>query len=111
MSQFDGYKWIKVKQFKFDPNKSWEENYKALEKHHIEETTFLIEMVRQLDKKPTTVVEVINTGTKYSHLVVGKEYEVQQRFAVLERIEGSTGVFRDRWDNYFECDLACAKEK
>ena len=51
MSQFDGYKWIKVKQFKFDPSKSWEENYKLLEQHHIEETTFLIETIRHVEKQ------------------------------------------------------------
>lgn len=45
---FDGHSWIKVKNFKFDPEKSWEENYKALEKHHIEETSFLIAKIREL---------------------------------------------------------------
>jgi hypothetical protein len=45
---YDGYKWIKVRQHKFDPSKSWEENYRDLEKHHVEETTFLIEEVRKL---------------------------------------------------------------
>lgn len=45
---YEGYGWIKVKQFKFDPQKSWEENYKELERHHIEETTFLIDKVKEL---------------------------------------------------------------
>lgn len=45
------FSWIKVKQFKFDPDKSWEENYKELEKHHIEETSFLINKIRELDKQ------------------------------------------------------------
>ena len=45
---YDGYKWINVRQHKFDPAKSWEENYRDLEKHHVEETTFLIEEVRKL---------------------------------------------------------------
>lgn len=45
---YEGYKWIKVKQHKFDPNKTWEENYKELEKHHIKEVTFLIEEIRKL---------------------------------------------------------------
>ena len=48
MNKYDGYKWIKVKNFKFDPDKSWEENYKELENHHIEETTFLINEIRNL---------------------------------------------------------------
>lgn len=48
---YSGYKWIKVKNFKFDPTKSWEENYKALEKHHNEETMFLIEEIRKLAQK------------------------------------------------------------
>lgn len=39
------YSWIKVKQHKFDPNKSWEENYRLLEQHHKEETEFLISLV------------------------------------------------------------------
>ncbi len=48
---YDGYKWIPVKHFRFDPVKSWEENFRALEKHHIEETSFLIEEVRKLAAK------------------------------------------------------------
>lgn len=52
MSKYDNnYKWIKVKQFRFDSEKSWEENFRALEAHHIEETTFLIEEVRKLAKR------------------------------------------------------------
>jgi hypothetical protein len=42
------YKWIKVKSYKMNAELSWEERYKALEQHHIEETNFLIEKVRSL---------------------------------------------------------------
>lgn len=45
---YSGYKWIKVDKHKFRPDISWEENYRDLEKHHVEETTFLIEEVRKL---------------------------------------------------------------
>lgn len=48
---YSGYSWIKVKKYKMDESKSWQERYKDLESHHIEETTFLIEKVRELDKK------------------------------------------------------------
>lgn len=51
MSKYSGYKWIKVKQHRYDPEKSWEENYKDLEAHHIKETTFLIEEIRKLAEK------------------------------------------------------------
>lgn len=50
MTDYSNYKWIKVKRHIFDPNKSWEENYKALEAHHTEEAIFLIEEVRKLAK-------------------------------------------------------------
>lgn len=47
--------------------------------------------------------------------VIGKEYEVQGKFAVLEAIEGNPpfqdGVFRDRWDNVFTCDMGYLQEK
>lgn len=46
--QYSDYKWIKVKKHKYDPNKSWEENYQDLDKHHLEETLFLIKEVREL---------------------------------------------------------------
>lgn len=46
--KYEGYKWIKVPRFKDDESKSWEERFRALEKHHIEETTFLIKEVRKL---------------------------------------------------------------
>lgn len=42
---------------------------------------------------------------------VGKEYEVQQRFATVEQVCGSTVVCRDRFDNVFECDIGYVKEK
>ena len=31
-----------------DESKSWEERYKQLEQHHVQETTFLIAKVREL---------------------------------------------------------------
>jgi len=42
------YKWIKVPRYKDDSTLSWEERYKKLEEHHIEETQFLIDKVREL---------------------------------------------------------------
>jgi hypothetical protein len=48
MEDFSGYKWIKVSHFKFNSDKSWEENFLELEKHHIEETTFLINKIRSM---------------------------------------------------------------
>jgi hypothetical protein len=51
MDSYEGYTWIKVKRFHDDPNKSWEERYRALEQHHLEETTFLIDKVRELARQ------------------------------------------------------------
>jgi hypothetical protein len=45
---YSEYKWIRVKPYYIDPDKSWKERYADLEKHHIEETTFLIEKIREL---------------------------------------------------------------
>lgn len=47
-TDYNGYSWIKVKRYKMDESLSWEERYKQLEQHHIEETTFLINEVRKL---------------------------------------------------------------
>jgi len=47
---YDGYGWIKVKKYSMDESLSWEERYKQLEQHHIEETTFLIDEIRKLEK-------------------------------------------------------------
>jgi hypothetical protein len=44
----ESYKWIKVKRYKDDQTKSWEERYRELEKHHLEETTFLIAKIREI---------------------------------------------------------------
>lgn len=49
---YDGYGWIKVKRWKHDPDKTAEENYEALHKHHLEETTFLIDEIRRLAATP-----------------------------------------------------------
>ena len=46
--EFQGYRWIKVPKYTMDEAASWEHRYHALEKHHIEETTFLINKVREL---------------------------------------------------------------
>lgn len=45
------YSWIKVKKFVDDPSLSWEERYKRLEKHHEEETKFLIEYIEKLKEE------------------------------------------------------------
>ncbi len=42
------YKWIKVKRYQLDESKSWEERYRDLEKHHLEESNFLITKIRQI---------------------------------------------------------------
>lgn len=48
---YEGYGWIKVK--KFDPEKyaTIEERYTALDMHHVQETSFLIDKVRELATK------------------------------------------------------------
>lgn len=45
---YSNYKWIKVKKYVMDENKSWEERYKELDEHHLKETTFLISEIRKL---------------------------------------------------------------
>lgn len=45
---YSGYRWIKVPRYEMDESLPWEERYRLLEKHHVEETTFLIEKVREL---------------------------------------------------------------
>lgn len=57
------YSWIKVKQHKFDPNKSWEENYKLLEEHHRQETEFLISLVPENIKQSSSVVNQADQST------------------------------------------------
>lgn len=49
------FKWIKVKRFKDDESKTWEERYKDLEKHHVEETQFLIDKIREIVKNAPIV--------------------------------------------------------
>ncbi len=42
------YKWIKVKAYKMNEDITWEQRYHELEKHHLAETNFLIQQVRDL---------------------------------------------------------------
>ena len=42
------YKWIKVPKYADNPSLSWEDRFRMLETHHIEETTFLIEKIREI---------------------------------------------------------------
>lgn len=50
-ASYEGYGWIKVPKYVMDKSKSWEDRYRQLEQHHIAETTFLIEKVRELAAK------------------------------------------------------------
>lgn len=44
----NSYKWIKVPKYVDDESLSLEERLKHLQDHHIKETTFLIEKIREL---------------------------------------------------------------
>ena len=57
MESYESHGWIKVKRFHDDPTRSWEERYHALEKHHLEETTFLIDKVRELARALNDALE------------------------------------------------------
>lgn len=48
MNSYVGVKWIQKKNEDYDPTKSWEENYRALEARYVEETSHLIQKVREL---------------------------------------------------------------
>lgn len=54
---YSDYKWIKVKRYKMDESKSWEERYKDLDNHHLKETTFLVDEVRSLAEKLDDLTE------------------------------------------------------
>jgi len=56
---YEGFGWIKVKRFKEDESKSWEDRYKALLKHHEAEATFLINKVRELGKSEAIVQKMV----------------------------------------------------
>jgi hypothetical protein len=45
---YEGYGWIKVPKYQMNESVPWEQRYKELEQHHIQETTFLIGKVREL---------------------------------------------------------------
>ncbi len=47
-NDYQGFGWIKMPKYVMDETKSWEERYQALEAHHIQETSFLIDKVREL---------------------------------------------------------------
>jgi len=42
------YRWIKVPRYNDDETLSWEERFNKLQEHHIRETQFLIDKVREL---------------------------------------------------------------
>jgi len=48
---YRGYGWIKVPRYVMDESLTWEERYRQLDEHHVRETTFLIEELRNLAKK------------------------------------------------------------
>jgi hypothetical protein len=52
-SYSNGYSWMNpcIQQHRYNNTLSDGENYRNLEKHHIEETTFLIEKIRELAQR------------------------------------------------------------
>lgn len=50
-SKYKDYSWIKVKKWKDDLSKSYEERLALLEKHHIEETNWLLNEIKSLANK------------------------------------------------------------
>jgi hypothetical protein len=42
------FNWIKVKRYVMNESLPWEERYRQLDEHHIQETSFLITEIRQL---------------------------------------------------------------
>ncbi len=53
----NSYKWIKVKKFTDNKDLSWEERFKLLEKHHVEETKFLIDKIRSILSDPPMEID------------------------------------------------------
>jgi hypothetical protein len=51
VDHYADFKWIKVKKYAMDESLSWEDRYRQLDEHHVQETTFLIEEVRKLAAK------------------------------------------------------------
>ncbi len=56
MNEFDKkeiletHNWIKVERYKDDDTLTWEERYKRLNEHYINETNFLITKIREIVK-------------------------------------------------------------
>ena len=44
-------KWVKVERYVEDKDASWEEKYKKLWDHHLEECAFLVDKVREFAKE------------------------------------------------------------
>jgi hypothetical protein len=42
---------IPIKKYVMDESLSWEERYKKLDAHHLEETTFLLEHIKELEEQ------------------------------------------------------------
>lgn len=57
INRYDGYGWIKVPKYIMDESKPWEQRYRELDQHHVRETTFLIEKVRELAAELAAVQE------------------------------------------------------
>lgn len=74
----EDYSWIKVRPYKMDPHLSWEQRHYELEKHHVEETTFLINHI----KKTTDPKEILSY---LDGLIMDKEIDLKQLRAFVNR--------------------------
>jgi hypothetical protein len=78
---YKGFSWIRVKKYKEDITKSYEERYKELESHHVAETKFLVKEVRKLSEliekllsEETKTVRCLENGD-YTDLIKGSLYK------------------------------------
>lgn len=49
--RYAGFGWIQVPRYVMNETLAWEERYRQLDEHHVRETTFLIDEVRNLARE------------------------------------------------------------
>lgn len=80
--KYNDFSWIKVKRFRDNPTLSWEDRFILLNKHHLQETEFLVDEIRKLAQEYDDLAQAIeldNPGDEWTEVKSARRMELVEK--------------------------------
>lgn len=97
---YSGYKWIKVPKLTIPEELPWNEKFSLLDKHHIAETSFLIDEIRKL-AAPKRIC--VYAGT-FDPLTLGHWQIIEAGARLFDKLYVSVGINRSKTPPWFTAE-------